>query len=91
VRQVTEAVGNAASLLHPLRPIAKRLDSRLHKRLSREGAMTVVWLAIAFFAGSIFGLIIVAFGRAAAEPVPQLALQISEQFADETADRHLAA
>jgi len=64
---------------------------RLHKRLDPEDAVTIIWLAIAFFAGSFFGVLVVALGWAAREPMPRPAQAMDAQFADETLDSRYVA
>jgi hypothetical protein len=77
--------------LNDLATTAKRPKHRLHKRLDPEDAVTIVWLAIAFLAGSFLGVLVVALAWAAGEPMPQPAQPIDAQFADETLDSRYVA
>ena len=91
VRWITESAGDAANQLNDVATIARCPRHLLHKRIDPEDAVTIIWLAIAFFAGSFFGVLIVALGRAAAEPMPQPAQPMDALFADDTSDsRHVA-
>jgi hypothetical protein len=91
VRWITESAGDAANQLNDVATTARRPRHLLQERIDPEDAVTIIWLAIAFFAGSFFGVLIVALGRAAAEPMPQSAQPMDALFADDTSDsRHVA-